>query len=103
MLSKCKTILMDETTLKVRELIEAYNKKTCYVWGMTTGFTEKFKAAWFKVSHTRSYTNILDIIGGVDDVNLNTITADGYSGFLAGVETVVECVKVAVARETEHT
>ena len=48
---------------------------------MTTGCTEKFKAAWFKVSHTRSYTNILDIIGGVDDVNLNTITADGYTGY----------------------
>ena len=96
MLSKCKTILMDETTLKVRELIEAYNKKTCYVWGMTTGFTEKFKAAWFKVSHTRSYTNILDIIGGVDDVNLNTITADGYSGYDRGLAELEKLKKIVI-------
>ena len=105
MLTKCNSVLMDETTLKVREYTKDYDKANSYVWGMTTGFTESINAAWFKVSPNRSFTNVIDILS--DDnisVQLKNLTADGFSGYDKGIEELYKNknIKISLTRCFTH-
>ncbi|SPT71112.1 Transposase IS66 family [Anaerobiospirillum thomasii] len=63
MLYNCRSVIMDETTLKVRsqKTKGGYIKKS-QLWCMATSWTEEVSATYFRASDSRNADNVLDLL-----------------------------------------
>ena len=87
MLYNCRSVIMDETTLKVRsqKTKSGYIKKS-QLWCMATSWTEEVSATYFRASDSRNADNVLDLLDSKNPSSIDTITTDGYAGYDAAVE-----------------
>ncbi len=95
MLKHNHTVLMDETTLKVRENTRLTGQNTSYIWNMTSAFTEDFKATWFMVSPDRKFENVIKILKSVE-CNIKKITVDGYRAYDRGLKELKDDCGTAI-------
>ena len=103
-------LIMDESTLLVRESArrkqrEGKSRKS-QIWTLNSNWTSDIKASWFCVSQSRSYQNVLDIIGEElkkSNPELKYLITDGYTGYDAALKILQEQgVKIKSARCLAH-
>ena len=88
-LENSSTVIMDESTLMVRENANNNKKdknsqtkgKKSFIWTLNTNWNSKLKAAWYCVSDTRSHKTIIDILKSAVASKLTHLLSDGYTGY----------------------
>lgn len=88
-LENCSTVIMDESTLMVRENANNNKKdrnsqtagKKSFIWTLNTNWNSKLKAAWYCVSDTRSHKTVIDILKSAVTSKVTHLLSDGYTGY----------------------
>ena len=88
-LENCSTVIMDESTLMVRENANNNKKdknsqttgKKSFIWTLNTNWNSKLKAAWYCVSDTRSHKTVIDILKSAVASKVTHLLSDGYTGY----------------------
>lgn len=89
MLMHSAAVLMDESTLLVREAASRKRKeggsRKSQIWTLCSGWGADRRAAWFAVRDTRGAENVVEILGDAGR-RLEYLVSDGYSGYGSGLE-----------------
>lgn len=94
----CKTVLMDESTLLVREYAAQSKSKTkkSQLWVMSSGWGSPYKAQWFTVTNNRSAQTVIDVFDNPEIQNdknklkVEYLTTDGYVGYTKAIKVLKE-------------
>ena len=80
MLRNNHCVLIDETTLKIRELQRNKNIIKAQIWTMVSGRSEGIRAAYFMASETRNASNVFKLL---DDSarSIEYVVSDAFSGY----------------------
>ncbi len=97
-LKQCKSILMDESTLLVREYAAHSQSKTkkSQLWVMSSGWGSSYKAQWFTVTNNRSAQTVIDVFDDPEIQNdkhklkVEYLTTDGYVGYTKAIKVLKE-------------
>lgn len=100
-ITKCQSIIMDETTLKVRDnKTKTGNIKRSFIWCVNTSWAEDIKASWFTATPTRSHENVLDILRQKIGFKVRYLTTDAYSGYDCALEKIAKESGVKIAHSS---
>ena len=90
-------VILDESTLLVRtsaakKAAEGRSRKS-QIWTLNSNWTSDIQASWFCVSDSRSFQNVIDILGDeikAEEPKLKYLTSDGYAGYDSAVRLLQE-------------
>lgn len=87
-LMNCSAVLMDESTLNVRETAERKSRegkgRKSQIWTLNSCRTSPIKATWITVRDSRGAGNVADILADAGR-DLKFVVSDGYSGYDSGL------------------